>query len=180
MAKFSRKWLEALGIDADKIDVLSEAHSELMAEVIKERDNYKAQIDEMSKTTVSKDELLKVQKELDDLKTDQQKKADHEAKDAAFKAVYKDAGIADKFIPALLRNVANYDGIKVGTDGKAINHNELVEAAKKDYAEFIPVVSEVVAQKTATPPVSAAPIDYDKMSDADFYKATYEANKKKG
>ena len=176
--KFSRRWLEALGIEADKIDVLVEAHSDIVADVIKQRDDYKAQLDGMSEKMVDKAELTKVRKELDDLKTAQQKKAEKDAKAAALKAAYSEAGIADKFVPALL-NIADYDSIEVGSDGKAKNHNELVETAKRNYAEFIPVVTQVSAQKTATPPVST-PVNYDSMSDADYYKATYEANKKKG
>ena len=180
MAKeFSRKWLEALGLEGDKIDVLSEAHSGIVADIVKERDALKAQIDSMKETMVEKSELTKVQKELDDIKTAAAAKAEHESKAAAFKAAYAEAGIADKFIPALL-NIADYANIEVGSDGKAKNHNELVEAAKRNYAEFIPVVKEVPAQKTATPPVAAAPVNYDTMSDADYYKATYEASKKKG
>ena len=178
--KFSRKWLEALGIEADKVDVLVEAHSEIVADIIKQRDDYKAQIDGMSEKMVDKAELTKVKKELDDLKTAQQKKTEREAKAAAFNAAYSEAGIADKFVPALL-NIADYDSIEVGSDGKAKNHNELVESAKRNYAEFIPVVTQVAVQKTATPPVTnPAPVNYDTMSDADYYKATYEANKKKG
>lgn len=156
MAKaFSRKWLEALGLDAEKIDVLVEAHGDIVAEIIKQRDEYKAQLDGMSETMVDKSELAKVRKELDDMKTAQQKKTEHEAKEAALKAVYKEAGIAEKYIPALLR-IADYDAVEVGADGKAKTHKELVEAAKKDCAEFIPVVTEVAGQKTATPPTSGS------------------------
>lgn len=169
--EMSRKWLEALGLEQDKINVIVEAHSDIVQAVIKERDDYKAALDNAKNGMVDKSELTKVQKELADLKDAQQKQTERNAKEAALKAVYKEAGIAEKFIPALLR-IADYDAVKVGADGRATTHKELVESTKTDYAEYIPVVQEQGGQKTPNPPVHQ-PVDYDSMSDADYYKATY-------
>ena len=54
----SRKFLSALGIEADKIDEIISAHTETVDALKEERDKYKADADK----------LPGVQKELDDLK----------------------------------------------------------------------------------------------------------------
>ena len=151
MAKeMSRKWLEAMSLDADKIDAIVEAHSNIVQAIIQERDGYKTELDSVKEKMVDKAELTKVKKELDDLKTAQQKKTEREAKETALKSVYKDAGIADKFIPLLIR-VAEFDKLELDGDNLK-NRKELVEQAKKDFAEFVPTVQESNGQQTATPP----------------------------
>lgn len=175
MAKeMSRKWLEALGIEADKISVIAEAHSDIVQAIIKERDDYKTELDGAKEKMVDKAELTKVKKELADLKEAQQKKEERTAKEAALKAVYKDAGIADKFVSALIR-IADFDKVELDSDGGIKNRSALVEAAKKDFAEFVPEVKEGNGQKTATPPSGGK----TKMSKDDILKITDRAARQK-
>ena len=74
----TRKWLAALGIEADKIDEIINAHSESLEAIKADRDKYKAEIEDAKSATAEKtSELANVQKELDDLK----KKVEADAKD---------------------------------------------------------------------------------------------------
>lgn len=152
-SKFTRKWLEAMGIDAEKIDVLVEAHSDAMKAVIEERDGYKAELDKLDTSKDWKAMYEAEHKKVSDLETANQQRETRAAKEAALREVYKDAGIAEKYFGSLLR-IADYNSVEVGADGKAANHKELVEAAKKENADFIPVQTVENGQNTPKPPAS--------------------------
>lgn len=150
--KMSRKWLEALGLDADKIDVICEAHSDIVQSVKEERDTAQASADKL-KAELDKIDRSKDWKKLyEDLEATNRKRDERTAKEAAMREVLKEAGVAEKYIGSLLR-IAEYDKIRVGEDGKAVNHKELVETAKRENADFIPIVTVESGQKTPHPPV---------------------------
>lgn len=187
----TRKFLSALGIEADKIDEIINAHTETV-------DGLK---DDLSKAKAEAGKLPAVQKELDDLKAAAEKdgkdpyKVKYEAikedfenykkgiadketkanKSAAYKALLKEAGIADKRIDSVLR-VSDIDGIEIDKDGKIKDADKIKESVKTEWADFI-VKESTKGADPATPPSSSA-TDYDNMSDADYYKATYEKSKK--
>ena len=189
----TRKFLSALGIEADKVDEIISAHTEVTDALQAERDWYK----------VKADKLVGVQKELDDMKAAAEKdgkdpfkvkyeaikeefehyKSDIAAKEtkasktAAYRDLLKQAGISEKRIDAVLK-VSNIDGVELDKDGKIKDSDKLLETVKTEWADFISVEGKKGAE-TATPPAGSTP-DYDKMSDAEYYKATYEAAKKKG
>ena len=65
----SRKFLSALGIEADKIDQIIEAHTDSLEGIKAERDKYKEQIDNGKNDVDAKaKELADTRKELEDLK----------------------------------------------------------------------------------------------------------------
>ena len=187
----SRKFLSALGIEADKIDEIINAHTETV-------DGLK---DELSKAKTEAGKLPAIQKELEDLKAAAEKdgkdpfKVKYEAikedfenfkkdiaaketratKSAAYRALLKDAGIAEKRIDAVLK-VSDIDGLKLDKDGKIEDADKLKESVKTEWADFI-VTESTKGADPATPPGNTN-VDYDSMSDADYYKATYEKNKK--
>ena len=186
----TRKFLSALGIEADKVEEIINAHTEVTDALKNERDSYKQEADK----------LPAVQKELDDMKAAAEKsgndpykvkyeaikedfekyKADITAKEtkatksAAYKALLKEAGIAEKRIDAVLK-VSNVDSIELDTDGKIKGADKLLESVKSEWSDFI-VTERTEGADTAKPPASEN-VNYDNMSDADYYKATY-ANKK--
>lgn len=186
----TRKFLSALGIEADKVEEIINAHTEVTDALKNERDSYKQEADK----------LPAVQKELDDMKAAAEKngndpykvkyeaikedfekyKADITAKEtkatksAAYKALLKEAGIAEKRIDAVLK-VSNVDSVELDADGKIKGADKLLESVKSEWSDFI-VTERTEGAETAKPPAGEN-VNYDNMSDADYYKATY-ANKK--
>lgn len=150
-SKFTRKALEALGIDAEKIDVLVEWHSDAMKAVADERDEWKQKYEGLDTSKDWKALYEGEHKKLNDLEAANQKKDIRAAKESALRNVYKDAGIADKYVNSLLR-IADFDKIELDKDGKAKDHDKLVETAKTENADFIPQVQVIGGQKTPNPP----------------------------
>ncbi len=146
----TRKMLEAMGIDAEKIESIIEAHSESVNAIKAERDNWKAKAESVDTTEDWKAKYEKEHSDYEAFKTNQQKRETRTAKETALREVYKEAGIAEKYIPALLR-IADYDKVELDKDGKARDHARLVETAKSENADFIPVTT-VKGAETATPP----------------------------
>lgn len=165
----TRKFLSALGIEADKVDEIINAHTEVTDALKAERDGYKAKADK----------LVGVQKELDDLKAAAEKdgkdpfKVKYEAikeefetfkkdvsaketkatKTAAYRELLKSAGVAEKRIDAVLK-VSDIDGVELDKDGKINGADELLKSIKSEWADFIPTESAKGA-KTATPPAGS-------------------------
>ena len=187
----TRKFLSALGIEADKIDEIISAHTESI-------DGLK---DELAKAKSDAGKLTAVQKELDELKAAAEKdgkdpykvkyeamkedfekyKADIAAKEtkasknAAYKALLKEAGISEKRIDAVLK-VSDVDAVELDADGKIKDASKLIESVKTEWSDFI-TTEGVKGADPAKPPQNQQS-DYDNMSDADYYKATYETQKK--
>lgn len=162
----TRKFLSALGIEADKIDEIINAHTDTV-------DGLK---DELAKAKADAGKLPAVQKELDELKAAAEKdgkdpfkvkyealredfaayKKEVEAKEtkasktAVYKALLKEAGVSDKRIDAVLR-VSDVDSLKLDKDGKAEDAEKLLKSIKEEWADFITSDSTKGAN-TATPP----------------------------
>lgn len=151
----TRKMLEAMSIDAEKIESIIEAHSETVNAIKAERDNYKKIAESVDTTEDWKSKFEKEHADFETYKNNQQKRETRTAKEAAMREVYKEAGIAERYIPALLR-IADYDKIELDKEGKAKDHAQLVEAAKTENADFIPVTT-VKSAETATPPAAGKP-----------------------
>ena len=162
----TRKFLSALGIEADKVDEIINAHTEVTDALKAERDGYKEKADK----------LVGVQKELDDLKAAAEKdgkdpfKVKYEAikeefdnykkdisaketkanKTAAYRELLKKAGVSDKRIDAVLK-VSDIDGIELDKDGKVKDEDAKLTAIKNEWADFITTQSATGAS-TSTPP----------------------------
>lgn len=184
----TRTMLKALGIEAEKIEEIINAHSETVDALKVERDEYKA----------SAAKVTQIQKELDDAKAlnagEWQKKYEKEhtdfeayktdvagkqltaAKTAAYKALLTKAGVSDKRIDAVIKVT---DLSKIELDGEKIKGaDDLEKNIKTEWADFI-VASGTQGAGTATPPQNQGGVDYSALSDEDYYKATYEASKAK-
>lgn len=160
----TRKFLSALGIEADKVDEIIAAHSESLNAIKAERDQYK---DDAKK-------LESVQKELDEIKDEKGTYApykdkyekEHEAfetykndisaketkakKSDAYKALLKEAGVSEKHMNAVLR-VADLDALELDDKGKVKDSKKAVETIKSDWSDFI-VTDNKEGASTSTPP----------------------------
>lgn len=160
----TRKFLSALGIEADKVDEIINAHAETVNGLKEEAEKYKAYKEDAEK-------LPEVQKELDDLKKaggDWQKKYEDEHKAfedfrkdvetkeketnirAAYKALLKAQNVNEKHMDAIMR-VTDFSGMKLKEDGTLDGADKLNESIKKDWDDFI-VKSEKKGAEVETPP----------------------------
>lgn len=159
----TRSMLKAMGIEADKIDEIIEAHTDVTNALKDQADAYKADADK----------LAKVQKELDTLKAnastddwEEKFNAEHKAfeefkaditaketknaKEKAYKQILADSGISEKAIPNILR-VADLSKIKLDKDGNIADKDEIAKAVKDEWGGFI-TSTETSGAKTVTPP----------------------------
>lgn len=163
---FSRKMLKAMGIEDEKIDTIIEAHAETVNALKAERDEYKSQAEKVDTSKDWKAEYEAVNKAFESFKKSQGERDTRTAKESALREVYRQAGIAGKYIPKLLK-IADYEDIEVNKDGKLKNHDRMVESAKADYAEFV-ATTVTKGAETATPPDTGKPT----MTKAEIAKIT--------
>ena len=164
----TRKMLAAMDIPSEKIDEIINAHTETVDAIKEERDKYKSDSSELTKT---KNKLEEVKKELaaadsgnweqkyndlkteyDDYKKDIDNKATRSAKEAAYKQLLKDAGVSEKRIATVLK-VSDVDSLKLDKDGKVEDAASVTENIKKEWADFIVTKTETGAS-TPNPPAN--------------------------
>ena len=187
----TRKFLSALGIEADKVDEIIAAHTEVTDALKQERDSFKADAEKLPavqkelndmKTAAEKDgkDPYKVKyeakvEELENFKKEVAAKETKTAKESAYRQLLKDAGVSEKHIDAVLR-VSDVDSIELDDKGKIKDADKLTTSVKTEWADFI-TTEGVKGADPATPP-KGDNLDFDNMTDADYYKATYEKSKK--
>lgn len=158
----TRKFLSALGIEADKVDEIIDAHSQTVNALKEERDKFKAQAVDSEELKKTKAELEKVQTELkevkdsksatdselqkkyDDLKSEYDKyKADADAKETkakktnAYKKLLKDAGISEKRLDSVLKVSADViDKIEFDDEGNVKDTETLNKQIDEEWADF--------------------------------------------
>lgn len=122
--------LKAENSELKKANESVSATTEKLAEVQKELETAK------EAATQSEQKYEELQKEFDGYKSEQSAIAEKSAKETAYKEMLKEAGVSEKRIASVMR-VTNLDDIKLDKDGKLKNHDELVETAKSEWADFI-------------------------------------------
>jgi hypothetical protein len=165
----TRKFLSALGIEADKIDEIVNAHAETIDALKRERDDYKADADKLSKVTEERDTLRSqlegksegnpykvkydaLKTEFETYKNDQTAKETKATKGAAYRALLRECGIPDKHLDKLLK-VTDLDAVELDENGKLKGESDLKDAIKTEWSDFIPTVTTVGAN-TANPPAN--------------------------
>lgn len=163
----TRKFLSAMGIEADKVDQIIEAHSETVEALKKERDGYK---DDAGK-------LASVQKELDDLKADIKDKyvakADHDkvvkdfndyksgitakeaqaAKEKAAKAYFESKKITGANLNIAIRSAKDEIGA-LELDGEKIKDTAALDALVAGDLKSLVVTNGKQGADTKTPPAN--------------------------
>lgn len=172
----TRRLLEGMGIEDKQIETIIEAHADTVNGLKADRDKYRdeaakvpnllKQLEDAKADTSLKDlqakydELAKehatltterdgIQSQFEAYKEEVQTKEAEQAKASAYRALLKDAGIADKYLDSVMR-VTDFDSIEL-EDGKVKGADEAKEKAKETWADFL-VKEQVVGAKPATPP----------------------------
>ena len=117
-----------------------------------ERDAAKAKVPADGEETISKAEYDKLKDEFDQYKNDVQAKETKAAKEAAYRAILKDANLSEKGIEKAIK-YAEWDKIELEADGKLKGANDHIKAAREEWAEYVTTTTTTGA-KTSTPPAN--------------------------
>lgn len=172
----TRKMLKAMGIEEEKIDQIIEAHSETVDSLKADRDSYKEDAEKLKDVQKELDDLKakgddgwkekhdRLKEEFDQYKNDVQAKETKAAKEAAYRAVLKDANLSEKGIEKAVK-YAEWDKIELGEDGKLKGANDHIKAAREEWAEYVTTTTTTGA-KTSTPPANTGGA---KLTKAEIY-----------
>lgn len=174
----TRKFLTALGIEAEKIEEIITAHTETVDALKEQRDAYKTDAEKLPAVQKELNNLkaetdgqdswkLKydaVKEEFDNYKTEQKQKETEAAKRTAYRQLLKDAGVSEKRIDSVLR-VSKLDDLKLDKEGKIADADKVTNAIKEEWADFISTEGTKGAE-TATPPNNSG----SKMSKEEILK----------
>ena len=167
---FTRRFLSALGIEAEKIDEIINAHVEVVDGLKEERDNFKKDAEKLADVekeltkakeklakngegeTVSKEDYDKLKKEYDDYKADITAKNTRTEKENAFRELLKSVGVSEKRLNAIIK-VSDIDGLELDKDGKIKDADKHTENVKSEWADFIETTTTKGAN-TANPPAN--------------------------
>ena len=117
-----------------------------------ERDAAKAKVPVDGEETISKAEYDKLKGEFDNYKKDVEAKETKAAKEAAYRAILKDANLSEKGIEKAVK-YAEWDKIELGEDGKLKGANDHIKAVREEWAEYVTTTTTTGA-KTSTPPAN--------------------------
>lgn len=169
----SRKFLAALGIEAEKVDEIINAHSETVEALKEERDSYKEKAEKFDKVQsdlntankkledFSKNDTYKVKydalkEDFDEYKKGIETEKANRSKLTAYKQLLKEVGISEKRIDAVAR-LAELDKIKLDKDGKIEGTEELKKSLAEEWADFI-VKDGKEGADTSTPPENSGSV----------------------
>lgn len=160
----TRKLLKGMGLTEEQVDTIIEAHADTV-------DGLKADV---AKYKPDAEKLPGIQKELDDLKAagdggwkekaeaaekkysdlvaENRQKETRTARETAYRALLKEAGISEKRIDAVLK-VSDLNGVELDGSGAIIGADRLKESVRAEWADFIATTTTKGAD-TATPPAN--------------------------
>ena len=177
----TRKMLEAMGIENEKIDQIIEMHVESIDGLKAERDRYKSGAEEAEglrkqleeakaagEGAGEYEEKYKAKcKELDDYKAKVDGEAAEREKRGLYRKLLESAGVDPKRIDTVLK-VSDLSGVTV-KDGAIEGADDLTESIKSDWADFI-ATTTVKGADVAHAPRGEGGKDINEMSTAEYMK----------
>ena len=182
----TRKMLKAMGIEEEKIDQIIEAHSETVDSLKADRDSYKEDAEKLKDVQKELDDLKakgddgwkekhdRLKAEFDQYKNDVQAKETKAAKEAAYRAILKDANLSEKGIEKAIK-YAEWDKIELGEDGKLKGANDHIKAVRDEWAEYVTTTTTTGA-KTSNPPANNHAKNYTTAEIKNMSAAEINAN----
>lgn len=162
----THKFLSSLGIDADKIDTIIDAHKESIDALRDQRDSYKADAEKLAEVQKELDKLkdadgtqfkTKYEQEhaaFEEYKRDVSAKELRAKKETAYREILKDANLSDDGIKKALK-YAEWDKIDLDDDGKIKESKNHIKTAQEEWSAY--VVKESTSGATVSkPPTGSA------------------------
>lgn len=166
----TRKYLQSLGIEGEAEDKIINAHAEVVSALKDERDNYKAEAEQLIAVQKELDEVKKqvpedgknpwkvkyeaIKEEYDNFKSEIETKQLAESKTKAIKAMLRDIGISDKRIDTVAKVIDTQD-LKLDDKGNFTNADDLRKSLTEEWKDFIPTQT-VKGSDVANPPAKSS------------------------
>ena len=179
---FTRQTIRNLAKESG-VEIPKELEDALVTEHLNARNAYaEEQVKaELEKQPATKAENVKDSEEYKALKADFDKykaevaeKETKAAKEAAYRAILKDANLSEKGIEKAIK-YAEWDKIELDTDGKLKGANEHIKAARDEWAEYVTTTTTTGA-KTSTPPANNHAKNYTTAEIKNMSAAEINAN----
>ena len=179
---FTRQTIRNLAKESG-VEIPKELEDALVTEHLNARNAYaEEQVKaELEKQPPAKAENVKDSEEYKALKADFDKykaevaeKETKAAKEAAYRAILKDANLSEKGIEKALK-YAEWDKIELGEDGKLKGANDHIKAAREEWAEYVTTTTTTGA-KTSTPPANNHAKNYTTAEIKNMSAAEINAN----
>ena len=160
----TRKLLKGMGLTDEQVDTIIEAHTDTVDGLKSDLSKYKTDAEKLSDVQKELDELKakgddgwkekhdRLKEEFDQYKNDVQAKETKAAKEAAYRAILKDANLSEKGIEKAIK-YAEWDKIELEADGKLKDANDHIKAVREEWAEYVTTTTTTGA-KTSTPPAN--------------------------
>ena len=111
------------------------------------------------------EEYKTLKQSFDDYKAEVAAKETKAAKEAAYRAILKDANLSEKGIEKAIK-YAEWDKIELEADGKLKGESDHIKAAKEEWAEYVTTTTTTGA-KTSNPPANSGGA---RLTKEDIYK----------
>ena len=157
---FTRSTIRSLAKESG-VEIPKELEDALVAEHLNARNAYaeeqvKAELEKQPATKAENvkdsDEYKALKADFDKYKEEVTEKETKAAKEAAYRAILKDANLSEKGIEKAVK-YAEWDKIELGEDGKLKGANDHIKAVKEEWAEYVTTTTTNGAN-TATPPAN--------------------------
>ena len=165
------------------VEIPKELEDALVSEHLTARNAYaEEQVKaELEKQPTAKAENVKDSEEYKALKADFDKykaevteKETKAAKEAAYRAILKDANLSEKGIEKAIK-YADWGKIELGEDGKLKDANDHIKAVRDEWAEYVTTTTTTGA-KTSTPPANNPAKNYTTAEIKNMSAAEINAN----
>lgn len=157
---FTRATIRNLAKDSG-VELPKELEDALVSEHLTARDAYaeeqvKAELakqpTEKAGNVKDSEEYKTLKQSFDDYKAEVAAKETKAKKEAAYRAILKDANLSEKGIEKAIK-YAEWDKIELEADGKLKGASDHIKAAKEEWAEYVTTTTTTGA-KTSTPPAN--------------------------
>ena len=170
---FTRSTIRNLAKDSG-VELPKELEDALVSEHLTARDAYaeeqvKAELAKQPTEKVGNvkdsEEYKTLKQSFDDYKAEVAAKETKAAKEAAYRAILKDANLSEKGIEKAIK-YAEWDNIELEADGKLKGASDHIKAVKEEWAEYVTTTTTTGA-KTSNPPANKGGA---KLTKEDIYK----------
>ena len=157
---FTRSTIRNLAKDSG-VELPKELEDALVSEHLTARNAYaeeqvKAELEKRPDTKAENvkdsEEYKALKADFDKYKTEVTEKETKAAKEAAYRAILKDANLSEKGIEKAIK-YAEWDKIELEADGKLKGASDHIKAVKEEWAEYVTTTTTTGA-KTSTPPAN--------------------------